>query len=271
MIYFRHIITSRVCNLIVSRNQYSKLIKFEEKLKPADKIKKLHYENKYLFGAKTKEPKVQKGGGKKKVLAVVADDDDDDNTTNPNDKAGEMFWLLQHKPMLDFEKPTKKKKVKTEQTKSKTTKSISKKVPKPIVVDQNLHLPDSPHRLKEKKKLDDLKSTMDISFQSKLRALEKEKDIFLIEREIPFDLQQLRQITNFPVSIGKQKILESFQPFEPNQSSYPLPSVSKVLQATMPLVSRNALILWKTTKIAELGLEGFNLMQQCKFNSTILN
>ena len=198
------------------------------------------------------------------MIAVAVDDD---VTVKPHDKTGEMFWLLQHKPVLDFEKPSKKPKVKSEKKKTKTSKvttSTSKKAPTPELPDQNLYLPDAPPRIKKDPMLDNLKSTMDISFESKLLKLEKEKNFFQIEREIPFDIQQLRQITSFPVSIGKQKVLDLFQPFDPNQSSYPLPSVSKVLQATMPLMSRNALVLWKTTKIAELGLEEFNLMQQCK-------
>ena len=264
MFHFRHILHSKVFNIIVTRNQSSKLIKFEEKLKPADKIKKLHYENKYLFGAKAKEPKVQKGGnGKKKVIPIVAIDEDD--TAKQHEKSGEMFWLLQYKPVLNFEKPTKTKKVKTEKSKSKSSKKAnSKKVPEPALPDQNMYLPDDPRKHKDPW-LDNIKSTMDISFQSKLIKLEKERNFFQIEREIPFNLQQLRQITSFPVSIGKQKVLNLFEPFEPSLSSYPLPSVSKVLQGTMPQAARSALIHWKTTKIAELGLVGFNLMQQCKY------
>lgn len=266
MFHFRHFLNSKVFNTIFTRNQSSKLIKFEEKLKPAEKIKKLHYENKYLFGAKTKEPKVQKGGaGKKKVQAIEAVVDDED-TSKQHDKSGEMFWLLQHKPVLDFEKPSKQKKVKPE--KPKIEISIKKKVPKiKLAGDPFNHHVDRP-LLKNDPKLELIKSTMDISFQSKLPSLAKEKAVPLIERDIPFDLQQLRQITSFPVSIGKQKILDLFQPFDLDQSSNPIPSVSKVLQATMPIVSRNALVLWKTTKLAELGLEGFNLLQQCESLNT---
>lgn len=267
MFHFRHILNSRVFNTIVTRNQSSKLIKFEEKLKPAEKIKKLHYENKYLFGAKAKEPKVQKGGtGKKKVKAVAVVVDDED-TAKQHDKSGEMFWLLQHKPVLDFEKPSKQKKVKPEKAKSKET-AFKKKVPKiKLAGDPFNHHVDRP-LLKNDPKLELIKNTMDISFQSKLPTLAKVKEVPLIERNIPFNLQQLRQITSFPVSIGKQKILDLFQPIDLDQSSYPIPSVSKVLQATMPIVSRNALVLWKTTKLAELGLEGFNLLQQCKSLNT---
>lgn len=43
-----------------------------------------------------------------------------------------------------------------------------------------------------------------------------------------------------------------------------MPSVGKVLQATMPEASRRALMQWKLLKIAELGEEGFNELQQCK-------
>lgn len=42
-----------------------------------------------------------------------------------------------------------------------------------------------------------------------------------------------------------------------------MPSVGKVLQATMPDSSRRALMKWKLTKIAELGEDGFNELQRC--------
>lgn len=43
-----------------------------------------------------------------------------------------------------------------------------------------------------------------------------------------------------------------------------MPSVGKVLQATMPDGARRALMQWKLQKIAELGDEGFNELQKCK-------
>lgn len=43
-----------------------------------------------------------------------------------------------------------------------------------------------------------------------------------------------------------------------------MPSVGKVLQATMPDASRRALMHWKELKMAELGEEGFRQLQQCE-------
>lgn len=43
-----------------------------------------------------------------------------------------------------------------------------------------------------------------------------------------------------------------------------MPSVGKVLQATMPEASRRALMNWKQLKVAELGIDGFHELQQCK-------
>jgi hypothetical protein len=84
------------------------------------------------------------------------------------------------------------------------------------------------------------------------------------EREIPFKNQQLRSIPYFPMFLNASKVISMFDNISTDKPPTFMPSVSKILQATMPAAQRQALIQWKNLKISELGLEGFEKMQQCK-------
>ncbi|XP_058067107.1 mitochondrial genome maintenance exonuclease 1-like [Anopheles bellator] len=83
----------------------------------------------------------------------------------------------------------------------------------------------------------------------------------------PFTQQELSWITKFPLLPSPAGILEQkwllHQQYE-NQG-YKTPSVSRVLAATMSEASRQALLRWKASKIAELGEEGFQQLQKETF------
>lgn len=84
-------------------------------------------------------------------------------------------------------------------------------------------------------------------------------------QEIPFDSKQLKNITSFPLLLQPNDLVlgGAFKDSRiVHNPAIPTPSVSKILQATMPLSQRNALIQWKNLKIAELGLEGFEALQK---------
>lgn len=72
---------------------------------------------------------------------------------------------------------------------------------------------------------------------------------------IPFDDDALKSIVNYPLICDKNA------PHQVNDVladvSIRLPSISKVLQATMPESARIALKKWKLGQIAALGLDGF--------------
>lgn len=74
-------------------------------------------------------------------------------------------------------------------------------------------------------------------------------------QEIPFDTTALGSILNYPL-ISKKSTLSQTEDLLANRSLR-LPSISKILQATMPESSRIALRKWKLGKIAELGVDGF--------------
>lgn len=222
------------------------------------KIKKLNYENKYLFGKKVKI-------NKNKVVPEI-DKVVQESKEQKYDRSSEMYWLTQHTPLLDFTKKTKasKKKVNMEKCdveetvpKKKSLKLIKKKIEQPEVVMPESHLQDLPKPVSV-----NIKNNLDDNFESKISTLSAVKPIL----EIPFSAQHLRAMVNFPLTLGinkSNKTLTSFKNME-DSVKFKMPSVSKILQATMPPASRNALIKWKALKIAELGMEGFEKLQQCK-------
>lgn len=82
-------------------------------------------------------------------------------------------------------------------------------------------------------------------------------------RSIPFDTEGLRSILNCPLK-SKKASLNQIEDTLADQTQH-LPSISKVLQATMPEPARQALKRWKLEKIAELGEAGFYRYQQETF------
>lgn len=83
-------------------------------------------------------------------------------------------------------------------------------------------------------------------------------------QQIPFDETALKAMINYPLVCQKSS---KSQLDELNvNKSLRLPSISKVLQGTMPESARIALRKWKLSKIAELGLDGFKQYEQDTFN-----
>lgn len=266
---------SALHNLAIVRNKATKIVQVESKLiSKADRVKKLYADSKTLFGAKVKEVK-----GKKALSQVKPPVDDE--PVNDNDLKSEIYWMCHHVPdVQDFSvaKTTKgkKKKTKDEQAPVKVTKKKKADVPltqkepsaakkKTKAVEFTPELPDSLNKLHDA--LPDVSAEIKGTLNSVLNLKQPDADIKLDEHDIPFSSQQLTQITNFPLTMNKSKIISSFQNIE--HKSFYLPSVSKILQATMPESQRNALVQWKQLKISELGLEGFEAMQKCKWNTNL--
>lgn len=309
-IYFRRI--TALHNVISIRHKSVKIVQVEaKKITKADRIKKLHFENKYLYGAKHKEKE-----NKTNQVEIPLEENAD-----PKDISSEIYWTCLHVPEVqDFTKPTKgrkKKKLKDEEpiVVEKTEKPVRKpkdvqnlvKVPLKLATNSKVkkitvkaegknastspvtaevpiesavkfvprrkppreiikvpQLPDSLTRFYTD--LPDvklkIKNTLNNSF--KLPSMESESDDSSDALEIPFESHQLRAILNFPLTLSNSKLINTFDKFIPEETSIPTPSVSKILQSTMPQSQRLALVKWKNMKISELGLEGFEQMQQCK-------
>lgn len=292
-------------SLINVRYKGVKIVQIESlKISKADRIKKLNFENKYLYGSSIKA-KDEKTEG----LLI-----DSDESKNDKDLSSEIYWTCLHVPeVLDFSKPKKKKQVKSKaKTKSKSLSSdepedepVDLNVPKKgkaknpkkqtlkensvtnesnklsteIVKKSKKEPVESPKKKATKKiviipelpyTLTQLSSALPSSASIKKTTKQKSNDSDSDEdssddsneREIPFGSQQLRAIPNFPLNLQNSKAISSFENFVAESKSVSLPSVSKVLQGTMPESQRAALIKWKSVQIAELGLEGFELMQK---------
>jgi hypothetical protein len=274
-----HISFSRIKalhSLVIARHQSVKILQIEsKKITKADRIKKLHFENKYMYGSKINEKK------KKEVSEPV-----DVEALSNKDISSEIYWTCLHVPEVqDFTtKPKKvkgagKKQKKLENVKEKKTKveveevkkapkiekeKSSKTSKKTIVLAPEVLLPASLANLENNLSSVTAEIKEKLSENFKIRLIESEKNG--IEKEIPFDFPQLREIPNFPMTLTKNtRILTEFEKFVTKDSTIIKPSVSKVLQATIPENQRKALMHWKNLKITELGLEGFDLMQKCKF------
>lgn len=268
------------------RNKSIKIVQIpaNANLSKADRIKKLNFENKYLYGPAL---------SKKKVKAASADVDPQpsEEVKNPNDIQSEIYWTCHHVPEVqDFTKPAKKAKYEPKTKTAAASKTAKPKdATKSKVEDLNLQSEVVPAMEKEKKKkakvakdseiptIEDVASGLPLAVKNSRSSLSKNEQIdsdsesSADEREIPFKSDQLRAILNFPMSLSSSKVISSFDKFALDVPSIQLPSVSKVLQATMPENQRQALMRWKTKKIAELGLEGFEIMQKCKFTRILLD
>lgn len=80
-------------------------------------------------------------------------------------------------------------------------------------------------------------------------------------QEIPFDMDELNAIVKYPlVTTEKCSLSQTI-----SLTSMQIPSISKVLTATMPEGTRIALKKWKMAKIAELGADGFKQYEKETF------
>lgn len=73
-------------------------------------------------------------------------------------------------------------------------------------------------------------------------------------QQIPFDSDELNAIIKYPLVSNKCSLSQTIALTD---KSMQIPSISKVLTATMPDGTRIALKKWKMAKIAELGADGF--------------
>lgn len=240
-----------------------------------------------MYGAKINE-KIKKTSTATKPSVQNSDD-----IKNKQDISSEIYWTCLHVPeVMDFTKPkVKAKKQPSKKERFKHAKELEvelkeaykddeaprlafevdeephvvvKFVPKKAAPKRIIKVPELPESLnllqgalpEVKWKI---KNTLDQNF--KLKVLQQETPE---EQEIPFDISQLRTITSFPMILKSKKSVDNWNKTLPEDQITYLPSVSKILQGTMPELQRIALVNWKNLKISELGLEGFEIMQQCE-------
>lgn len=223
-------------NLILIRNKID-----ITNYKASARIKKLNYENKALFGA------VQKKTTKKEPKIVEIEKIEKESNLNEDEKSSETYWMTQYTHLPDF------------------TKKITKSIKKSKVVSPEVEVVKKVKTVRKKKIVAEVPENLEkfknclVPLPVKSRA--KKKTSNLVAPEIPFTVEELRTIIDFPLDFGDEKNTIKLLS---NDSTIALPSVGKILQATMPEASRRALMQWKAVKIAELGLEGFQELQKCK-------
>lgn len=83
------------------------------------------------------------------------------------------------------------------------------------------------------------------------------------EQEIPFDMDELNSIVKYQLVSDKCSLSQTISLTD---RSMKIPSISKILTATMPEGARIALRKWKMAKITELGPDGFKKYEKETLN-----
>lgn len=218
-----------------------------KKISNAERIKSQNFDQKFLFGSKSKNTEISSTDG------------------DEHGMKSEIFWTLEHDPTIKKSSKGKKKNAEDpeeiEPDESAVKKPKRRTVKKIVKVPQE-KVPEALARFKS-----DLPKPVKVTIKDALDNLQSHinppPNEAVTMQEIPFDSTQLKSISSFPLILrSNDLILNSAFNSIKSHPSIPTPSVSKILQATMPLSQRNALIQWKNLKIAELGLEGFEELQK---------
>lgn len=242
------------CSLV--RHKSIVIRQIDTKLSRAEKVKKNNFETKNLFGSKIKKK-------------AIKSQNEQEVKSNGKSIASEIYWISQQptevKQKKDLNQTTKDEKEFISQKNKKKIINSAQDVRNLSKINSNMqqNIPEAfrslatlpkPVKVTIKDALDDL--------DSQINSIDFENDY--VKNEIPFNQVQLHNISNFPLTIqSNDLILNAFDETAENKIQPNLiPSVSKILQATMPLSSRTALLQWKNLKIAELGLDGFEELQQ---------
>lgn len=239
----------------------------------SERIKKLNFVNKALFGAVQKKHKIDPTQNAPKSVI------DDKPTmvplrpspppTRPKiDLSSEMYWMLSHTqqtapPFNSVRKIKHKKTSITAATSSSSSSTIDKSMfllknnrsiralNKPTKRSLEIHQPDTSPIPPSLTKFTDSLCPVPIKLKS------PNSDIIPSIR-IPLNIVRLTDVLAVP-AFGDA--LRSFPIMEAGDLQR-VPSVGTILQATMPKAARKALQKWKLLKLAELGEAGFQQMQQ---------
>lgn len=216
----------------------------------AQKIKAQNLETRILFGPKTKRLRIK--------------------ASTPIEPLPEVFWI--NKQNADkTQTSSRKKKIIVNpvpvQEKIKETILTEPKVKKAIKKNSLINDDKTPEAFARYKY--EMPKPVKVSIKDALDELQSHINPPPVDstvmKKIPFDSNQLNTITSFPLILQSNDIILGSTFAESSiqkNTNIPIPSVSRILQATMPINQRNALIQWKNLKIAELGLEGFEALQK---------
>lgn len=218
------------------------------KAKTAEKFYSMNVELKQLFGKVIErgEKAIEIYGTDENQLARVAKE-------SKSERATEIYWMAGRR--------VNQKHVKV--FKSTSTPSSPPSSSSPQSPSSRNSIEKAPHKVEETKSL--VTSTKDLL----RRFISSDSNRI---STIPFDDADLKSISNYPLVCEKASTAQIDEAL-----SNKLPSISKILTATMPEASRYILKKWKLAKIAELGEEGFRAYEQMtlrtgqEFHSSIEN
>lgn len=204
----------------------------------AKKIAKTNFELKQMYGAAIR--------GEKENETVETKPIDSSHWAHTKYKhkssmASEIHWLTGHTAHVKHLKVMSSKSKSTPLSESSSLKTLSES----LTTNTNGF---GSHKLEDTKSL--LNSTEDML--RKFNSLKPD-----CTSAIPFDDANFKSILKYPLVCQKATNTEMDDALKTH-----MPSISKILTATMPEASRNALEKWKLGKIAELGEDGFNEYQQ---------
>lgn len=113
--------------------------------------------------------------------------------------------------------------------------------------------------------MDETNTTISAKNHTEMQVSSKQNNVQKkFSQQIPFNEDALNSILNYSLICSKCE-LNRTEDLIADKSLY-LPSISKILQATMPESSRIALKKWKLGKIAELGYDGFKQYEKETFD-----
>lgn len=261
-------------NLSLSKNLTINFVKFSTKSK-AYIIKNLNYENKTLYGPAIKINKNKKG----KTITTVNNSNSDKN--NEKSYESERFWLIEFKKQQNQDLAIKnennnKNKITYELSKAKSIKIESIKESLSNIKAAQSKFPKNESDFEIKRLLSSsipsssTKEKKSSPLQTEILSSIQNSNLHQLN-EIPFNENELKSILKFPLILNdntnfnvniNNTLTTSNNTTAKTILSYKLPSVGKILQATMSEKSRNALINWKLSKINELGQDGFDNLQK---------
>lgn len=236
----------------------------------SERIKKLNFVNKALFGAVQKKQKIDPTQNAPEPVidkpTLVPLRPSIPPTRPKIDLSSEMYWMLSHTQQTapPFNSVRKIKHKKTSITAATSSSSSS-------TIDKSLFLLKNNRSIRAlnkptKRSLDNRPHTSPIpasltKFTDSLCPvpikLKSPNSDIIPSIRIPLNIDRLTDVLAVP-AFGDT--LHSFPIIEADLQR--VPSVGTILQATMPKAARKALQKWKLLKLAELGEAGFQQMQQ---------
>lgn len=206
-------------------------------------VKYMNFANKTLFGAVVSK--------KKPVKESSTSSEKPELNKYTSEKQSEMYWLLQHEPApVEVSRTTVKKKAKLIKQEPESVCEVKKRRVRSVKLKADPVIP----------------SVLTTFTDSLCKPPRKHAKSGPAMKMIIGDEDRLREILTFPVFDLNKRSADDLNNvigghrLEMKQ----MPSVGKILQATMPEAARRALMQWKLLKIAELGEEGFHILQQCE-------